>query len=291
MVAMDLGSPSFARRRVPAVVGALAAGGVILVLGNIPWGVLFALNRRLWPAIPWSVPPAILCLAGVWWYLLGGGPPTATRTWRSESLRAPRPARATWGWALLAGAAGLTCVGVLAWVATAVGAISPRTTATAPTLPPATFALFALTNGLFAGVVEEAAFRGYMQVPLERVLGPAWAIVVVGVAFALSHLTHAWVGAAHLPFYFAASVVYSLLAMRAGSILPGVVLHAAGDGLLPLLRLSQDVGGAAAMAPRPGGAAVFGALTLAVVTAALGTWAFRHTGRVRERTAAQLASD
>jgi membrane protease YdiL (CAAX protease family) len=281
MLAMDLTSPSFTRRRVPAVVGALAAGGVILVLGNIPWGVLFALNQRLWPAIPWSVPPAILCLAGAWWYLLGSGPPAATRTWRSESLRAPRPTRATWGWALLAGAAGLTCVGALAWVATAVGAISPRATASAPTLPPATLTLFAVTNGLVTGVVEEAAFRGYMQVPLERVLGPGWAIAVVGIAFALSHLTHAWVGVAHLPFYFAASAVYSLLAMRAGSILPGLVLHAAGDGLLPLLGLLKDVGHAAAVAPQPGGAAVFGMLTLALVAAALSTWAFRHAGRVR----------
>src|SRR5881394_1028450 len=95
---MDLRPPSFARRRVPAVVGALAAGGVILVLGNIPWGVLFTLNQRLWPAIPWSVPPAILCLAGVWWYLLGGGTPAATRTWRSESLRAPRGLHASECW-------------------------------------------------------------------------------------------------------------------------------------------------------------------------------------------------
>jgi membrane protease YdiL (CAAX protease family) len=271
------GTRSIARRRALVVLGALLAGGVVLLAGNLPWGVFFALNRRWSAAIPWSVAPALLCLALYWWYLSGGGPPAAASVWRRESLRAVRLGLATWGWALLAGAAGLVCVGLVAWAATLAGAISPRHPLEAHRVAPATLALFVLTNALVAGVVEEAAFRGYMQVPLERALGPVAAVVIVGAAFALSHLTHAWVGAAHLPFYFAASVVYSLLAMRVGSILPGIVLHASGDALLPLLRLSH----VATLTPAQRSAddiAIASALLLALGAAALGAWAYGRMG-------------
>jgi membrane protease YdiL (CAAX protease family) len=271
------GTRSIARRRALVLLGALLAGGIVLVVGNLAWGVFFALNRRWSPTIPWSVAPALLCLALYWWYLSGGGPPAAARAWRRESLRAVRLGRSTWGWALLAGAAGLACVSLVAWAATLAGAIAPRHSLDAHGVAPATLALFVLTNALVAGVVEEAAFRGYMQVPLERALGRAAAAVIVGAAFALSHLTHAWVAAAHLPFYFAASVAYSLLAMRAGSILPGIVLHASGDALLPLLRLSR----VAAMTPAQrsaNGIAITTALVLALGAAVLGAWAYGRIG-------------
>src|SRR5437763_1000232 len=39
-----------------------------------------------------------------------------------------------------------------------------------------------------AGIVEEAAFRGYMQGPLERRFGLSVAILVTGTMFAVAHL-------------------------------------------------------------------------------------------------------
>jgi membrane protease YdiL (CAAX protease family) len=80
-----------------------------------------------------------------------------------------------------------------------------------------------------AGVVEEMAFRGYMQSHLERI-GPTFAILVTSTAFTLLHATH---GLAYLlavaPGFFLASVVYGYLALKSGSILPGMALHFAGD--------------------------------------------------------------
>ena len=45
-----------------------------------------------------------------------------------------------------------------------------------------------LAAAVEAGVVEEAAFRGYMQAPIERRYGPRVAIVIVSVAVSYTHL-------------------------------------------------------------------------------------------------------
>jgi membrane protease YdiL (CAAX protease family) len=68
-----------------------------------------------------------------------------------------------------------------------------------------------------------------MQSHLERI-GPTFAILVTSAAFTLLHATH---GLGYLvavaPGFFLASVVYGYLALKSGSILPGMALHFAGD--------------------------------------------------------------
>lgn len=62
---------------------------------------------------------------------------------------------------------------------------------------------------LLAGVVEETAFRGYMQGPVERRHGPIVAILVTGVIFGLLHYNHHPASVfAMLPFYIAVAAVY-----------------------------------------------------------------------------------
>jgi ABC-2 type transport system permease protein/sodium transport system permease protein len=84
-------------------------------------------------------------------------------------------------------------------------------------------------GAIVSGVVEEIAFRGYMQSQLERI-GPTFAIMLTSIVFVLSHINH---GVAALlviaPGYFLASVIYGELAIRSGSILPGMMLHVLGD--------------------------------------------------------------
>jgi membrane protease YdiL (CAAX protease family) len=45
-------------------------------------------------------------------------------------------------------------------------------------------------SALVAGFCEEAAFRGYMQGPIERRYGPVVAILATGIAFGFAHLSH-----------------------------------------------------------------------------------------------------
>ncbi len=85
-------------------------------------------------------------------------------------------------------------------------------------------------GSIVAGVTEEAAFRGYMQSPIERRYGLGLAILVNGLMFGLLHFpNHAADVLWMLPYYVAVSAVYGGLTWAADSILPALVLHAAGD--------------------------------------------------------------
>jgi membrane protease YdiL (CAAX protease family) len=134
--------------------------------------------------------------------------------------------------ALFAGVVGLTALlpllGVLSRVVRLPAESQPITVP--PQMPFVTVFLLLVMASVVAGVVEEAAFRGYMQGAIERRHGPVVAILVTGALFGLGHFTH------HpdsmlsmMPFYLAVAAIYGGLAYLTNSILPGLVLHAVGD--------------------------------------------------------------
>jgi membrane protease YdiL (CAAX protease family) len=141
-------------------------------------------------------------------------------------------------------------------------------------------------GSLVAAVVEEAGFRGYMQVALERAYGPGIAIATSSVVFALAHLTHGSRILPMLPFYAAGGAAYGLLALLTGSILPSMVLHLAGD--LVMFTVQYEVARGHLAGPvvgqfSPGGLIVF------PVLAALSVAAFSVLAR-RSRVAAPTAA-
>jgi membrane protease YdiL (CAAX protease family) len=78
----------------------------------------------------------------------------------------------------------------------------------------------------FAGVIEEAAFRGYMQGPIERRYGLPVAILITGTIFALVHLDFTLI---LWPYYVAVAAIYGTVTYLTNSILPAVVLHTSGN--------------------------------------------------------------
>jgi membrane protease YdiL (CAAX protease family) len=77
-----------------------------------------------------------------------------------------------------------------------------------------------------AGIIEESAFLGYMQGPIERRFGILRAILITGTMFALAHLDFTpilW------PYYVAVAAIYGIITHITGSILPAIVLHTAGN--------------------------------------------------------------
>jgi len=86
-----------------------------------------------------------------------------------------------------------------------------------------------IMGAVTAGVVEEAAFRGYMQTGIES-HHPEHAVSVTSLVFVASHLTQG-AGAVLVmgPGLFIASMLYGILARRMGTILPGIVIHVLGD--------------------------------------------------------------
>jgi membrane protease YdiL (CAAX protease family) len=167
-----------------------------------------------------------------WRYLGGAGWPRMTAQLRRASLRANRLSPEVWGMSLLAGLIGLAALLPLTRIigrlvtlpAEAEPIIAP------PQMPFVTMLLLLVMASIVAGVVEETAFRGYMQGPIERRHGPIVAILVTGVTFGLLHYNHHPASVlAMLPFYIAVSAVYGGIAYTTNSILPAVVLHTAGD--------------------------------------------------------------
>ena len=77
-----------------------------------------------------------------------------------------------------------------------------------------------------AGIIEEAAFRGYMQGPIERRHGVTVAIVVSGTMFAVAHLDFTLV---LLPYYVAVAAIYGTVTHLTDSILPAIALHTGGN--------------------------------------------------------------
>jgi len=210
---------------------AIGIGVLVLLAGTLPLGALRVANLQIGVAFPWSIVPIALFLYAYWQFIGGrwGAPAAAAK--RREMLRANPLSCRVWAASLAAGLIGfgaLICVLVLA--ARLVRLPDSSAIVTPPDMPAVTALALIMLASVVAGVTEEAAFRGYMQGPIERRHGVAIAILVNGLVFGLLHFpTHPAEVLWMLPYYVAVSAVYGGLTWAANSILPAVVLHTAGD--------------------------------------------------------------
>ena len=209
-----------------AVIEAVAVGMLALIAATLPRNALFAANLRFLPGLPWSVPVVAVLLWFFWRYMNGWGPPQDTAATRHARLRANRLAPATWLWALLAGGLGIVTLVLILRVANRLMTLPDQTPPDLSAIPLITLVPMLLLSSFFAGVVEEASFRGYMQGMIERQLGPVIAILITGVMFAVAHLDFTPV---LLPYYIAVSAIYGMVSYLTNSILPAIVLHTCGN--------------------------------------------------------------
>jgi len=264
--------------RIPIVVRAVIAGFVVLVAGNfLPQGLIAANIRS--PAVPWSAAAIAVYLWLYWLYVQGRGWPRSTTTARRRGLRAVPLSPRVWRWSLAAGGLGIGALTTLTYV---LAHLMPLGLDGIPDalmqLPALTLVVIITTVSVMAGIVEEAAFRGYMQGPIERRHGPVVAILVVSVVFALAHFPGSAAAAPRMGLIVIASVGYGILAFLTGSILPGIVLHAAQDILGATLLWLSTRGSSVSAPPSSAGASdptfwVKCAATLVLGAGAV--WAFR----------------
>ena len=208
---------------------ALMMGVAISLSGTLAWVALIRLNVREHPESPWAAVATAGWLGLMLVWLSGRGWPRSTAAFRRFHCRLWRPQPGAWSGESLATVLSLIGAMVgLSMVYVLMGANRPPVDVSAYPTTAIRFSIL-IMGPLVAGVVEELAFRGYMQSHLERI-GPTFAILVTSAVFTLSHATH---GFAYLlvvaPGFFLASVVYGYLAQKSGSILPGMALHVAGD--------------------------------------------------------------
>lgn len=211
------------RRGIPE---AVAIGMLVMLAGSIPRNILFLANLRILPSVPWAVPVVGLYMWAFWQYLNGKGPPESTSDLRRASLRAgPVPGRA-WVWSLLAGGLALVALVLGLRLANRLVVLPAQQLPDLGAVPQHTVVALLVMSAPVAGIVEEAAFRGYMQGPIERRYGIGVAILITGTMFAVAHLDFTLI---LWPYYISVAALYGVVTYLTGSIRPAVVLHTAGN--------------------------------------------------------------
>lgn len=225
--------------RTAAVAG--LASLAVAALGTLTWGPLLVLNLRLTPAIPWSAPAEGVVLVLIWAWLGGRGWPARTAAARRSLLRARTVSAAVFGWAALAGALSLVAlVGLWVVMVRTTGAGGNPTLQAVATVPPLTVAAAIVTGSLVSPLTEEAAFRGYGQVLLERRFSPLVAVALSSLFFALYHGPTQGFQPSKVLFYLVVGVVFGAIAYLTGSVLPAIPVHIAGDLLFFTLVWPND---------------------------------------------------
>jgi membrane protease YdiL (CAAX protease family) len=281
-------------QRLPVIVRAVLSGSAAAAAGTLPWAFLAGANLRFFSSVPWAVPPAALYLWLFWRYVRGEGWPRSTAETRRTNLRAHALSSDVWGWALFSGLIGFGALLALLSVINRLVRLPQQQLPDLSQVPALTVLCLFLMSAAVAGLTEEAAFRGYMQAPIERRHGPVVAILVTGSLFGFMHFTHPEVTLVLMPYYLAVAAIYGTLAYLTNSILPGVVLHAGGNVLasLDLLARGQSEW-QASPSPLPlvweagTDASFWVSLAALVVTGALVLWAYATLERLAGPPAAR----
>jgi membrane protease YdiL (CAAX protease family) len=168
------------------------------------------------------------------WRFLDGtiGPATSAKR-RRELLQSRRLSTPVWFWSLVAG--GLAMVAMFMLNTHACSALHHTNSLPGlgelSALPLLSGVAFAITGCAVAALVEEAAFRGYMQTDLDDRLPWFVSVPLVAVTFAVFHLygrsLDDW--RAGVPDWILISLIFSALVKFSGSIWPAVLCHFAID--------------------------------------------------------------
>jgi uncharacterized protein len=229
-------------QRLPVIVKAILTGVLVAVFGTIIWSLLVKVNLKFFPDVPWLLIPAAFFLWLYWRYLRGEWWPKSTSELRKKSLRANHLPVDVWASAIFAGILGLAALLLFMRVMNRMIKLPQQQLTGSDPIPTVTLFFLLLMGSAVAGIVEEAAFRGYLQGPIEKRHGPIVAISITGILFGFAHFTHPETTIALMPFYFGVAVIYGMMAYLTNSILPGIVLHGVGDvfGGLDLITRGQS---------------------------------------------------
>jgi len=196
----------------------------IAALALVPW-LLWEVTASAFLGMPPRL--AVVWLVAVaaffaWCNAAPGG--WSSARWRATSRVRPVPRRA-WPWIALLAPVMSTAALSMWMVLSALGIVGERTLPD-PILeygerPGGAVVLVLLIAGLVP-MLEEFAFRGWLQRPLERRHGPPAAIVGTALAFAVAHLEPRG-----LPIYAAGGVALGYAAWATRSIWSSVALHVA----------------------------------------------------------------
>lgn len=152
--------------RLPAIVRAFLVATLVTFAGNTPWAVLVLANLQLRPDVPWAVLVMAAYLGLYWQYLGGRWWPRSTAAARRRDLRAHPLSPRVWRWSLLAGGLAMATLFAMKPVVGRLVTLRYAVPDLLLQLPLLTLVSTLLMTSVVAGMVEEAAYRGYMPVVL-----------------------------------------------------------------------------------------------------------------------------
>ena len=202
-------------------------GLVITVIGGAVWTALLLTNLKTSPAIPWSVAPMALILWLMWQYLGGKWWPRSTSETRRHYLRARRVPRRVFAWALLAGTLAMVALAGYWIVLFQLVRMSPNILPDYSKYAPQTVVLMIAMGSLVSPFLEEAGFRGYCQVILEKEFRAPMAVGLSSFFFMVAHLSQGFFWP-KLLVYFLVGITFGAIAFLTNSTLPAIPVHILG---------------------------------------------------------------
>ncbi|MEM8891038.1 MAG: CPBP family intramembrane glutamic endopeptidase [Bacteroidota bacterium] len=218
--------------RIPVWLGSILLGFLILELGTRSWSLLALANIKTTPSIPWSFPAMAAVLWFIWNYLNGKWNPQSTQEKRRLWMRANKvdPQKKLWTWnsAILLGITLLLLILISTRLIDFPSGQIEQIERISVYSDLMVVALIIMTS-IVAGMIEEIAFRAYMQKPMELRYSPQMAIIIVALFFSLLHLPNATIAPQLLLLFFLGSLGWGVLAYLSNSIIPGVIIHSLVD--------------------------------------------------------------
>jgi membrane protease YdiL (CAAX protease family) len=217
----------FARRIFRIILFGLLALGITFIAGGI-WTTLLVVNLQKSPTVLWSVPAMAVLLWLMWSYLGGKGWPRSTSDARRYYLRANWKSVQTYLWSFLAGVLSVVALAGLWIVLFRLVRMPTNALPDVSSYPRLTVALVIMMGSLVSPFMEEAAFRGYFQVVLEREFRSVVAVTLSSLVFSVAHFVHGmyW---PKLLVYFLVGVAFGATAYITKSTLPAILPHIVGD--------------------------------------------------------------
>jgi membrane protease YdiL (CAAX protease family) len=218
---------------------ALGQAALIMLMHPI-WAGLSVLNLAVSPRLPWAAALEIIFLWILWRFLAGSSGSRGGRAERHALLKWNHLSGEVWAWSALAGGAAMVCMFlvethscVVAWGTGNSAAVVPGPLDFAQ-MTKLTGISFALVTSAVAALVEESAFRGYMQSQLEKRFAAPTTFAIVALTFSAFHLygrpVHLWL--AGIPDWIVISLIFSYLVRVTKSLVPAVICHFVVDAVL-----------------------------------------------------------
>jgi membrane protease YdiL (CAAX protease family) len=207
------------------------AGVLALVLTTLAsglWAALLLVNLQTSPAVPWAVVAMGVLLWTMWQYAGGRWWPSKTSLARRDFLRANRVSARVFTLALASGACSLVALTGIWIVLFQTGLMRGNRVPDFSHYPTLTVVAVLMMAALVGAFTEEAGFRGYFQVALEREFTAPVAIAIAALALTPGHGVTQGFAWPTVLFYLLVDVMLGVTAYLCNSVWPGIAIHASG---------------------------------------------------------------